>query len=136
MIDFDTFRELIESGDPVCIKVKGNSMMPFLKNNEDSVVALKTDGRLKVGDVVFYLRLGSVVVMHRIVKLENDKMWLCGDAQQTPEGPLNVDRVFAKVVSVVHNGKSYDENSAYYKFYSKIWMKLTLLRPYILKILK
>lgn len=136
MIDFDMFKTLTATGETVFLKVKGSSMMPFLKSDKDSVAAKRIDGKLKKGDIVFYSRMDSVAVMHRIMKIENDKMWLCGDAQQTWEGPLNVNSAFAKVVSVIHNGKTYDENSFYFKFFSKIWINLTAIRPYILKLIK
>lgn len=119
MIDFDRFKELIATGETVCIKVKGNSMMPFLKSDTDTVAAVKSDGRFKVGDVVFYTRKNGAVVMHRIVKKQNDLFWMCGDAQLSVEGPINENQIFAKVTYIIHDGKKYDEDSSYFRFYSK-----------------
>ena len=133
MIDFETLKKLIDTGESVCLKVNGNSMRPFLNDNSDSVVVKSIDRRLRKGDIIFYNRFDAVVVMHRIVKIKDDKMWLCGDAQSTLEGPLDVSKAFAMVCSVIHNEKIYDANSAYFRIYSKLWCRILSIRPYLIK---
>ena len=129
MISFDEFRNLIDKGETVRLTVNGTSMSPFLKSGIDSVFAVKGSGIYEIGDVAFFTRKNGVVVMHRIVKKDGDRYWFCGDAQKFLEGPIEAERIFAKVVGVVHNNKPYNEKSVYFKFFSDIWCKWLLIRP-------
>lgn len=133
MIDFDLFKNLIETGEPICLKVNGNSMRPFLRHNIDSVIAVKFDGEVKVGDVVFFTRSNGTVVMHRVVKTEDEVVFVCGDAQETIEGPVQKNQIFAKVTSFVRNGKEIHANNTLYRFLLNLWIKLIPWRHLILE---
>lgn len=131
MIDFDTFKKLIETGEPITVNVKGNSMRPFLMSDSDSVIAVCADNQIKKGDICFFYRMNKTVVMHRVVRIDGNKCWFCGDSQKSAEGPIDKNCILAKVISVIHNGKKYDENSFYFRFFSEIWTNILIMRNWI-----
>ena len=58
----------------------GRSMRPFLRSGEDLMrIEVRTDARLKAGDVVLYRRKSGRYVLHRIVKVRKEDYVLCGD---------------------------------------------------------
>lgn len=68
---------LVDEGIAVTFPVNGCSMLPFIVGGEESVVLEKVDS-LQVGDVVLANIQGHYVV-HRIVKLRGENVWLMGD---------------------------------------------------------
>ena len=82
MINFEMFKQLISTGQEVSIKVSGNSMFPFLLDKTDIVTAISPNREIKRGDVVFFTRDDSTVVMHRVAEIKDGSFYLRGDAQQ------------------------------------------------------
>lgn len=69
---------LLSEGQEVIILTKGCSMLPYLRSEKDSVVLRKKDD-VEVGDIVLAHLGGGRYVLHRIFKLEGDKVTLMGD---------------------------------------------------------
>ena len=111
MIDFHILKELIAAGNEICIPVKGTSMMPFLENERDSVYAKKPVFPLKKGDIAFFENGFGRVIMHRIYRITPDGYYFCGDAMNTPEGPVREVQIFAVVSKFIRNGKELSVNS-------------------------
>lgn len=57
-------KELVEAGEEVCLRISGNSMLPFLVHNRDDVFFHRPDRILKKGDIVFYCRDTSGKIYH------------------------------------------------------------------------
>ena len=70
--------KLLAEGREVCITPKGNSMLPFIRNGEDSVTLKKLPGA-EVGDIVL-ARLGDRhYVLHRVIRARDGALTLMGD---------------------------------------------------------
>lgn len=136
MIDFEMFKQLISTGQEVSIKVSGNSMFPFLIDKTDTVVAVRPDREIKRGDIVFFTRDDSTVVMHRVAEIKDGGFYLRGDAQQKIEGPINNSQIFALVTAVIHKGRYYSEKSLHFRFYKAIWNRVIKHRPRIIRLIK
>ena len=117
MIDFHILKELIAAGNEICIPVKGTSMMPFLENERDSVYAKKPVFPLKKGDIAFFENDFGRVIMHRIHRITPDGYYFCGDAMNTPEGPVSEAQIFAVVSKFIRNGKELSTNSSVALFF-------------------
>ncbi len=63
----ENVKMLVDEGRKVILPVKGNSMLPFIVGDRDSVELKKTE-RVVVGDVVLAWVDGNRYVIHRIIQ--------------------------------------------------------------------
>ena len=108
-------------------------MSPFLCGNRDSVVLEKFSGNIKKGDILFYKRKDEKCVLHRVVKVGEDKVWFIGDAQNYIEGPLSSDCILAECHSAVRKNKTITEKSFIWNFFRYVWINLIPFRYYFIK---
>lgn len=131
---FPVIKELLDNDKSARITVTGMSMYPFLRENIDSVELLKAKpSDIRRGDIVMILRDSNVYVMHRVIKIEENCFYMVGDAQQSIEGPLRYDQIFAKVTSVWRKDKKIDCSNVWWNFLSSLWMILLPFRSSIIK---
>lgn len=131
---FPVIKELMDKGQSARITVTGMSMYPFLRENIDSVELSKANiSDIHRGDIVMILRDTNEYVMHRVIKLEKKCFYMVGDAQQTIEGPLRYDQIFAKVTSVWRKDKKIDSSNVWWRFLSNLWMIILPFRSSIIQ---
>ena len=124
----ETIRMVLESGGEFRIYPKGTSMLPLIRAGIDSVVLTKPTGRLKQGDIAFYLRDNGAYVLHRIIRVDADGYTLCGDNQIVPEKGI-ADRHIIGVVTRIYRGeKPVSEKSFGYGIYLLLWKNLFVRR--------
>lgn len=129
-----TLRDLVNQGKEVRLIISGSSMTPFLVHERDSILFSKPDSPLKRGDMVFYQRENGQFVMHRILHVKPEGLYIIGDAQIELEGPVNPSCVFARITKVNRKGKWIGPGQFWWWFFQHIWLSIIPLRPYILKI--
>lgn len=130
-----TLRDLVNQGQEVRIVISGNSMAPFLIHERDSIVFSKPDSPLKRGDMVFYQRENGQFVMHRILHVKPEGLYIIGDAQVEIEGPVDPSCVFARITKINRKGKWIGPGQFWWWFFQHIWLSIIPLRPYIIKLL-
>lgn len=86
----DSIKSMLETYGAVTVKPKGRSMLPFLKENRDTVIIKKPCGRIKKYDIVMYMH-EDVLVLHRVIKNGNGFSVICGDNSQVTENVNNND---------------------------------------------
>ena len=138
---FKEIESLLVEGNNVTIKVKGNSMLPFIVNERDSVILKKTENYL-VGDIVlakiFGLEKGRKkrsadnYVLHRIRKISGDIVTLEGDGNLGMEEYCYRDKIIAKVETIIYNGKNKNPDSFCHKIKYRLWISIKFLRRYFL----
>ena len=69
---------LAREGVRVTFPVKGQSMLPFIIGGKESVI-LHRPGLIDVGDVVLAWVDGNRYVIHRIIRIDDDRITLMGD---------------------------------------------------------
>ena len=69
---------LAREGVRVTFPVKGQSMLPFIIGGKESVI-LRRPGVIDVGDVVLAWVDGNRYVIHRIIRIDGDRITLKGD---------------------------------------------------------
>ena len=74
-------KAMLAEGRDVVIPTKGNSMLPFIRGERDSVTLRKLD-TLEVGDIVLAEIRGGVYVLHRVSALDGDEVTLKGDGNR------------------------------------------------------
>ena len=70
--------KLLSEGQEVIIMTKGNSMLPYLRSEKDSV-ALRKKEDIEVGNVVLAHLGDGRYVLHRIFSIDGNKITLMGD---------------------------------------------------------
>ena len=137
-VDTDAYvsmlRDLVNEGKECRLLISGSSMAPFLVHERDSILFSKPDRELRRGDMVFYQRDNGQYVMHRILKVKPEGLYIIGDAQTEVEGPVKPEQVFALVTKVNRKGKWVGPGNFWWWFFSTVWLRLFPIRRLILKL--
>lgn len=117
--------KLLSEGREVELRPKGNSMLPFIRQEKDSVVLLKKPG-VEVGDIVL-AKTGGRFVLHRVYKMEGTALTLMGDGNVAGTERCTVDDVLGTVIRIVRpGGKSVIPSKG------MLWKALKPIRRYLL----
>jgi hypothetical protein len=124
---------LVDEGITVTFPVKGYSMLPFIIGGKESVI-LRAPGLVEVGDVVLAWVDGNRYVVHRIIKLDYDRVTLMGDGNLTTEHCALGD-IKARVTHVVDaKDKTHYLYNRWRMLGAKVWYWLRPIRRYLLAI--
>ena len=119
----------IKEGRSVILKARGNSMLPFIFPERDSVQLEKAES-LSVGDIVLvrlYRSASPYYVMHRIIRIEDGVFTMMGDGNISGVEKFRWENVIAKVTAIVsEDGKSRKVGKA------SVWRALRPVRRYLL----
>lgn len=123
-------------GHQVTIPLKGNSMRPYLEDGRDKAVLTILERECMVGDAVLAVLPHNRYVLHRIAKIDGDKVQLLGDGNLTYDPTITKDNVKLIAVAFIRKGRNKWEytNSRYYKTYAAVWLKLYPIRRWLLAI--
>lgn len=109
--------EVLESGGEFRLYPKGTSMLPLLREGEDSVL-LKKCTVLEVGGIYLYRRKGGKFVLHRLVALEETRAPVFrGDNQDWLEYGIAREDVLAVVSGIFKKDVPYPMDSPRYRSY-------------------
>ncbi len=126
---FSQIMEEINAGNNVRIPPKGNSMLPFIRPKSDEIeLSPLTEDSIRKGNVVLARTKENSYVIHRIEKVESEKITLRGDGNLTIRESCNTDSVFAEVTGIYRDGKKITETSLFWKFAKHGWFSSPLLR--------
>ncbi len=124
--------EQVENGGCFYLVPKGKSMLPTIKEGIDTVV-LERATSLKRGDILLYRRKNGQYVLHRLVKIKNGNLTMCGDAQLDFEFNITEDDIIAMVTEIIRNGKSTKISSTKFKLCFKYICAKRKLKAFLLK---
>jgi hypothetical protein len=125
---------LVQKGVTVTFPVTGQSMLPFIIGGKESVI-LHRPGLIDVGDVVLAWVDGNRYVVHRIIKLDYDRVTLMGDGNVAVTEHCLLKDVKARVTHVVSaDNKKRDLYSRWRVRAAKLWYWLRPIRRYLLAI--
>ncbi len=127
-------RELTQRGHEVSLLVAGHSMTPFLVDQRDTIFFCKPDTPLAVGQIVFYQRRNGQFIVHRICRIRDGQLYITGDAQQSIEGPVDPEQVFARVTKVRRKGKIIGPGNFWWEFFEHVWPHIIPLRPVLMRL--
>ena len=119
--------KLLDEGRKVTIKAKGNSMLPFIIGGRDKVVLQKNEEYGK-GDAVLAEIAPETFVLHRIIKIDGEKVILMGDGNLIGTEQCSIENICGQVVAIVRNGRQRKVK------YRHIWQTLLPIRRYLLAI--
>lgn len=109
---------LAEGAKSVPVPVVGNSMRPFLRTGD--FVHVDLPGKLRKGDILLYRRSNGQYVLHRVMKIGKEHIWMLGDSQLERE-KLHKDQICAQVTSAKVRGKHLSTGSMRWWMYAHPW---------------
>lgn len=133
---FPAISEMLLNGQKVRITVTGNSMMPFLMENRDSVeLSGAAIDDLHFGQIALIRRIDGVYILHRIVLKVKSSFYLAGDAQCWVEGPLMPDQLVAVVTNLWRKDKLISPSNIIWQILSFLWwirlpIRFIFTKPY------
>ena len=126
---------LVREDVNVTLPVNGNSMLPFIIGGKESVILHSPGGIVDVGDVVLAWVDGNRYVVHRIIKLDYDRVTLMGDGNVAVTEHCRLNDIKARVTHVVSaDNKKRDLYSRWRVRAAKLWYWLRPIRRYLLAI--
>ena len=123
---------LMEEGHTVTLRLRGFSMRPFLEDNRDKAL-LTLAVHPRVGDPVLAEIGEGRYVFHRIVRIEDELVTLCGDGNIGTEQCL-LHNVKGAAIGFYRKGRDTLERTdgLKWRLYSWLWMHLLPVRRYLL----
>lgn len=110
--------EVISSGGEFRLYTRGTSMLPLLRQGQDSVVLASIDS-VSINDMILYKRDNGQFVLHRVVKIKNGEYIMCGDNQAVLEYGITDKHLLAKVKSIYRDEERISLDSGEYIKYVK-----------------
>lgn len=118
--------DLLSRGIEVVLMTKGNSMLPFIRGEKDSV-NLKRFGAVKVGDIVLARIAPQRYVLHRIFSIDGDQVTLMGDGNLVGTESCRLSDILGTVTEIIRpSGKKKKVTDG------SLWRKLLPVRRYLL----
>jgi hypothetical protein len=127
----DNIKSLISEGYSVTLRVKGNSMLPFIVGGKDSVRLVK--GIIfRKGDIVLAEDSPKHFVLHRIISISGDLPYdtviLKGDGVLKKKEYCHVKDLVGLVEIIQRKGKERNPYSLLRRIYYWIWIYLIPLK--------
>ena len=132
-------KRLLEKGIKVTLKVKGNSMLPFIHGNRDSVELISSN-TYQAGDIVLAEVKKDHFVLHRIISIDGNEpdssVVLMGDGNIKGTEKCQRKDLIGKVECIYKKNKQIDPNSEKERKKARQWQRLLPIRRWILAIYK
>lgn len=132
---FPEIAQLVESGERVLIRVKGNSMRPFIRGGKD-FVALEKPGNtsFKRGNILLVRLAGGQYVLHRIERLTESSIKLRGDGNISLFESCSYENVIAEATEVKKEGRSIIKGSLTWNLFKYLWPANPFFRRVVFKL--
>ena len=123
----------LERGQSVRLTTNGSSMLPFIHDGE-TVELVPPRSSIMQGDIVLAQSDEDRYVLHRIVQVETDVVYLRGDAQKHREGPLPRQAVLGLAVTATRNGRVRVLDRGFLHWAGLVWMRSGWFGYYLLQL--
>lgn len=140
-MDEMSYEEVLQQVGCLLTRNIGYSMLPLLRQNQDSIMIERCDPyHLAKYDVIMFKRVGDrkgKYVLHRILGCRPDgTYWVVGDNCTSGE-IVKPEQILGRMSAVGRNGKTFKTDSEEYKRYVRFWcapwpLRITFLRLFYL----
>ena len=120
-------KEALDAGQTVRFSPSGVSMLPMLRQGQDSVELSPVCGKLRKYDLPLYQRADGKYVLHRIVAV-SDTYTCMGDNQFVKECGIAQEQLIAKVTAFYRGERRYEVDAHRYRLYCRLWHNSRPLR--------
>lgn len=125
--------ELLRQGQPVRFKPRGRSMEPFIREATDEVI-LQPIQQLKVGQIVLAQDATRKHILHRIIKIADDKIILMGDGNLKGTETCQRKDICGMVSQIIRKKKRINCQSFSEQWLAHFWMNTLGIRRIFLAI--
>lgn len=138
MIQTGNIEQCLQELGYAVVPVRGTSMWPLLKEGKTRVqVEAKEEKQVRKGDIVLYRRKDGTLVLHRIIKVEEEDTFLvCGDHQWKQIEQVQEDQILAVAQGFFRNGRYIDKKTWWYRLYKIFWNGNLMVRRCCLAFLR
>jgi signal peptidase len=130
---FEHVLEYIRLGKSVVIGVKGSSMKPFLREADRVVLEPLGNRHIKKGLIVLADWEGQIV-LHRVVKIKGDSIYLAGDGNITQLERVKKEGVFAIAARLLDGDREVNLTANWRCYLGLFWYRVRPLRRIMMKI--
>lgn len=128
-------KRYVRQGFHVTLRTKGNSMLPFIRGEIDSVELSIPEIPYAKGDIVLAEVEPDHYILHRIWEMRGEKVILMGDGNCRGKEKCRYENLIAKVDFIVLPDESkVNPNTGWARFLAGLWRVLLPVRPYLLSI--
>lgn len=127
----------LAAGKRVRMRARGNSMLPMIRHEKDSVMlqAVSEDS-FTVGSLLLVRMPQGHYLLHRLVRIEGDKLLLRGDGNLDLTEQCSRSDVMAEAVEVMRGKRTIRKGDARWWGYWRLWPGQPLLRRVGLKAIR
>ena len=112
----------LQQGKKVKIKIRGNSMLPFIRNNDEAVLISPTPEKIKKGTPVLARTSELGIVLHRIYNIEGNHITLLGDGNINQFEHTSPERIIATVSHYYRGKYTFRTDSLMMRIIGLLWM--------------
>ncbi|MDD2689400.1 MAG: signal peptidase I [Candidatus Omnitrophica bacterium] len=108
-------RQALDERKTVWFAMQGSSMRPILKDGDFLEIRKLRQEDFRRGDIVAFQKDDSsiCIIIHRLVKKENNFFLTKGDAVIGMDCPIDFNKILGKVINIKRNGKIVCLNNSY-----------------------
>lgn len=133
---FAGVQEILRQGKSVRIRVRGSSMLPFLRHNDDVLLAPPDGKHIRKGTVVVAQTDESGIVLHRIRQItKSGRITLLGDGNTNQFEHTDYSRIIAVVTRYYRGRHSFSPESPLMRLIGLLWCYMHPWRSYLLRVL-
>jgi len=134
---FELLDELLSEGKVVRLRIKGSSMLPFLRDGLDQVdLTTPGDAELIPGALVLF-KYKDGFILHRIIRRKGNKLMIIGDNVYQSKEVVTTEQVTGIVRKIIYpGGRELSTNSLRWKILSAcrfVIKPFYRLRQYLIK---
>ena len=110
---------------PMRILIHGGSMYPLIRMDRDYVTIMPLQGEIKPGDIVLFSNPAAErYILHRALKIENDRILTRGDNCPESDGWLPLDMIWGKAELVERGRRAIHPDPVKGLRLARVWWKL------------
>ena len=120
---------------PIWFTVVGGSMRPLIRVNRDKVMLVSVQPEeIRVGDIVLFPGhyKGGEYCLHRVWKLDGDRVQTFGDGNPKPDGWFPRSRILGKAKLIKRGKKTIDCDDPKWQKRAARWVNLWRIRPLLM----
>ena len=120
---------------PIWFTVVGGSMFPLIRVNRDQVMLTSVESEdIKVGDIVLFPGhyKGGEYCLHRVWKLDGDRVQTFGDGNPKPDGWFLRSRILGKAKLIQRGKQTIDCDDPKVQRRAARWCALWRIRPLLM----
>jgi hypothetical protein len=123
--------DLLRRGEPLRIKTRGSSMMPFVRDGDTAIVSPALHQNIHVGDVICYEAPAGKLFVHRVIARAANGFVTKGDALSVSE-IVHRTAVLGTVIAVERAGRRRQLDSATARWLNRAIAALSPIFPHAL----